>query len=247
VPAAAFPLAPGLWRIPTARFDLLNSYAFVETDGSVTLVDAGYDTTTPRIVAGLAAIGRAPQDVRRVVLTHAHADHAGGAAGWQTDHGSHVAAHRADADSLGQGRNPAGDRRYRRTRLLARFTAATYAPVHVDVALTDGEVLDVAGGLRVVHTPGHTPGHVSLLHEPTGVLVTGDVVANVLGLNRLAPMVCQDYPLSLRSSHVLAELDYRVAAFTHGPPITDGARDKVRRFIAWRSRATRRHERRWAG
>ena len=243
---AAVPIAENVWRIPTAPFDLLNSFAFVEPDGSVTLVDAGYAATTPRVVAGLAALGAAPQDVRRVVLTHAHADHAGGAAGWQADHGSHVAAHRDDVADLGAGVNPAGDRRYRRTRLLARFTAATYAPVRVDVVLSDGEVLDVAGGLRVVHTPGHTAGHVSLLHEPTGVLVTGDVIANVAGLNRLAPMVCQDYPLSLVSSHALAELDYRVAAFTHGPHIGDGARERVRRFVRARSKATRRHERRWA-
>lgn len=244
MPDAATALAPGVWRIPTARFDLLNSYAFVEDDGSVTLVDAGYDTTTPRIVAGLAAIGAAPQDVRRVVLTHAHADHAGGAATWQDEYGSHVAAHRDEVDALAGGRNTSGDPRYRRTRWFARFTAATYAPVHVDVHLVDGEVLDVAGGLRVVHTPGHTAGHVSLLHEPSGVLVTGDVIANVLGLNRLAPMVCQDYPLSLRSSHALAELDYAVAAFTHGPPITEGAREQVRRFVGRRARATRRHQRR---
>ena len=245
MPDAAHLLAPGVWRLPTARFDLLNSFAFVEDDGSVTLVDAGYENTTPRVVAGLAAIGAAPQDVRRVVLTHAHADHAGGAAGWQSG-GSHVAAHAEDVDDLAAGVNPTGDARYRRTRLLRRFTAATYAPVRVDVVLSDGEVLDVAGGLRVVHTPGHTAGHVSLLHEPSGVLVTGDVIANVGGLNRLAPMVCQDYPLSLRSSHALAELDYRVAAFTHGPHIADGAREKVRRFVARRARATARHARRFA-
>lgn len=245
MPAAASRLAERVWRIPTARADLVNSYAFGEDDGSVTLVDAGYAGWTPRLVAGLAAMGAAREDVRRLVLTHAHSDHAGGAAGWQAG-GTEVAAHTADVHALARGVNPSGDRRYRRTRLLARFTAGRYAPVRVDVALTDGQELDVAGGLRVVHTPGHTDGHVSLLHPGSGVLVTGDVIANVLGLNRLAPMVCQDYPLSLRSSHALAETEYSVAAFTHGPPITDGAREKVRRFVARRAGRTLAHARRWS-
>ena len=55
------------------------------------------------------------------------------------------------------------------------------SPVTVGEELVDGQVLDVAGGLRVVHTPGHSPGHVSYLHEPSGVLVTGDAIFNVLG------------------------------------------------------------------
>ena len=50
----------------------------------------------------------------------------------------------------------------------------------VDEVLVDGQLLDVAGGLRVLHTPGHSPGHISLLHEPTGVLITGDAIWNML-------------------------------------------------------------------
>jgi hypothetical protein len=71
---------PEVWRIPTLPFDLLSSFAFLEDDGSVTLVDCGLKRAPARIVAGLAAIGKAPGDVRRIVLTHAHIDHVGGLA-----------------------------------------------------------------------------------------------------------------------------------------------------------------------
>ena len=73
-------LADGVWRIPTAPFSGTNSFAFVDVDGQVTLVDCGLSFAPPRIVAGLAAFGKHPRDVTRIVLTHAHADHAGGAA-----------------------------------------------------------------------------------------------------------------------------------------------------------------------
>ncbi|PWU54427.1 MBL fold metallo-hydrolase, partial [Micromonospora globispora] len=93
--SAAVPLAPGVWRIPTVGRALVNSYAFVDDDGAVTLVDCGLKRAPARIVRGLAAIGKAPADVTRIVLTHAHRDHAGGAAELARRTGAPVAAHRA--------------------------------------------------------------------------------------------------------------------------------------------------------
>jgi glyoxylase-like metal-dependent hydrolase (beta-lactamase superfamily II) len=101
-----------------------------------------------------------------------------------------------------------------------------------------GQTLDVAGGLEVVHTPGHTPGHVSLLHRPSRVMVTGDSIWNMR--SRLTwPVLafCTDVRLTQQTADTLGELEYDVAAFTHGPEIRDGAREAVRGFLA---RAVRR-------
>jgi len=76
----AVQLAPGVWRIPTAGRHLVNSFALVQDDGSVTLVDCGLTKAPARIVAGLALPGLAPAGVTRIVLTHVHPYHAGGAA-----------------------------------------------------------------------------------------------------------------------------------------------------------------------
>jgi glyoxylase-like metal-dependent hydrolase (beta-lactamase superfamily II) len=101
-------------------------------------------------------------------------------------------------------------------------------------------VLDVGGGLRVLHTPGHTPGHMSLLHEPTRVLITGDSIWNMLG-RRTWPIsaLCTDFALTKRTAHVLGEADYDVAAFTHGPEIREGAREAVRDFLRRKGAETR--------
>ena len=109
---------------------------------------------------------------------------------------------------------------------------ATFTSVPVVTELSDGQLLDVAGGLRVVHTPGHTPGHVSLLHEPTGVLITGDAIFN-MGARMMWPLavICTSARQNRQSAHVLGELDYLVAAFTHGPEIRDNARETVRGFL----------------
>lgn len=75
--SAAIEMAPGVFRIPTMG-DYINTIAFVEDDGSVTLVDCGVKKAPPKIVAGLAAMGKAPADVQKIVpRRHAHNDHAG--------------------------------------------------------------------------------------------------------------------------------------------------------------------------
>jgi glyoxylase-like metal-dependent hydrolase (beta-lactamase superfamily II) len=98
--------------------------------------------------------------------------------------------------------------------------------------LADGQVLDVAGGLRVVATPGHSPGHISLVHEASRTLITGDAIFNVLGVRYSPRVLCSDFRLNRRTAHVLGELEYDRAGFTHGPEIVDGAREAVRSFLA---------------
>ena len=78
-----------------------------------------------------------------------------------------------------------------------------------------------AGGIRVVHTPGHSPGHASYLHEESGVLITGDAIFNVLGRRWPLKMLCSNFAMTKKTAHRLGELEYSTAAFTHGPEIRE--------------------------
>lgn len=225
-------LAANLWRIPTVPASLVNSYAFVEEDGSVTLVDTGLKQAPPRIVAGLAAIGKHPKDVQCIVLTHAHPDHAGGVAEMARQTGAPVTLHEAEHPWAEAGEVLAKPKETSLLgRLLTRVSKPAFTPFEPAASLHDGEVLPVAGGLRVVYTPGHSPGHVSLLHEPSRVLVTGDAIFNVRRLRWSPKSFCADFAMSKQTAHRLGELDYDVAAFTHGPEIRDNAREQVRGFL----------------
>jgi glyoxylase-like metal-dependent hydrolase (beta-lactamase superfamily II) len=189
-----------------------------------------------RISAALDHLGIAPHDVTRIVLTHAHSDHAGGAAEMvRRTRADAVSIHRDDAQSARTGVTPPPDASLRLGRLLRRVQRrgeTAFEPVPVDQELGDGDLLPVAGGLRVVHTPGHSPGHVSLLHEPTGVLVVGDALFNWRGIGWSVPFFCSDFRLSQRTAQRFADLDFTVAAFMHGPHVSTHARREVGRFLA---------------
>ena len=232
----AVPLADGVFRIPTAGRNFINSFALVQDDGSVTLVDTGLKEAPARIVAGLAALGKHPRDVTRIVLTHVHPDHAGGAAGMSRRTGAPVLVHGDDHAWARSGEiTGSHDPSTRWGRLFARAGTSTVEAFEPGPPLRDGDLLPVSGGLRVVHTPGHSPGHVSLLVEESATLITGDALFNFgfLGGARLSPaFLCSDFAMTERTAHRLGELDYQVAAFTHGPEIRDRARETVRRLLA---------------
>jgi glyoxylase-like metal-dependent hydrolase (beta-lactamase superfamily II) len=157
-----------------------------------------------------------------VVLTHAHGDHCGGLGALA---GIPVAAHGADADLLAEGRmsrpmTPAPHCPDHLREMLKGEPPVT-DPIAVEVRLAEG-VIPGFEELTVVHTPGHSAGHISLLWDRAGgVLVVGDAAANQGALT--AAPVAEDHELGEASLRRLAELDFEVAVFGHGPPITENA------------------------
>lgn len=233
----AVQVADGVWRIPTAPADFINSYLLAGDDGTLTLVDAGTRSAPKKLLAALDGLGKAPGDVTHLLLSHAHNDHTGGARRVQEATGSAVQTHEREAIYVREGRMPRADTSTRGGRLMARLPGKVkgFAKVGVDDTFADGDVLPLAGGIQVVHTPGHTPGHCSFLHPGSGVLITADAIFNVRGLRYSFKSSCTDVRLSRESAARLGELDFAVAGFTHGAHISTGAQTAVRAFLAGRS------------
>jgi len=229
-PDPAVQLAPNVWRIPLVR-DFVNGFILRDDDGQVTLVDMGIKRSGKKVLAALASIGSGPSDVTRLMLTHAHPDHAGGAAYVAQQTGRDFGIHEADADFARRGVSPPRDPSFLLGRLLGRSKNG-FPAVQVGETFTDGQVVPFAGGIQVVHTPGHSPGHASYLLLDSGVLITGDAIFNVRGLRWPIKSFCTDFRLTTQTAVRLAELDYEVAAFTHGPELTDRPREHIRRFLA---------------
>jgi glyoxylase-like metal-dependent hydrolase (beta-lactamase superfamily II) len=235
-------VAPGVHRLGT---DLVNFYAIAEGE-RLTIVDAGIPGFAPQIEPALAAIGRSLDQLEALVLTHPDGDHIG-AAPFLRRAGARVLIGERDAERLRTAKRKRAERGLARYlirpatwRLLAHFARGGALRVpRIEGAETygDGEVLEVPGSPRAIHTPGHTEGHCALYLERSSALLVGDALCTLNPLTgrrgpQLMPSALNvDSERCLRSVERLAAIDARTVLPGHGEPWTEGtaaAAERVR-------------------
>ncbi|MEU5536018.1 MBL fold metallo-hydrolase [Streptomyces sp. NPDC020362] len=219
-------LAPGVFRIPTTRRD---AAFLIEGEDGYTLIDVGWAGAPKVILATLAELRRAPSDIKRIVITHAHPDHVQGAADMRELTRAPILAHAAEHAWLAQGRVPAEGRSGRLGRALDHLPKLRWRPFSADDTLLDGMLVEGGGGLRVIHTPGHSPGHVVFVHAPSRTLLVGDAVFH-RGALALGPAPLAADPLLRAPSLTLIGREFKAIGFAHGPALTGGG---VERFHKW--------------
>lgn len=208
----------------------------IEAGDDLVLIDAGLRGSPPRITEAIYSLGRLPQDVTAIIVTHAHPDHVGGLAEMKRRTGAQVWMHPADAELVargvygrpfGPGPSRAGNAVRRAMNLMP---GGKGLPVPTDHEIADGEELPFAG-LCALHTPGHTAGHIALLlPRDGGVLFVGDAASN-MARTGLSPLN-EDLEVSRRSLERLASLEFEIACFSHGRPLRHGANQAFRELVA---------------
>ena len=202
-----------------------NTYILLDADG-LTVIDAGLPRSERKILAYIASLGRSAQDVKRIVITHADMDHVGGLAALQKASGARTYASKLEAEAIAAGKpsreiqSPGFSPRRLFFALMRPFMKIT--PVQVDEIVEEGQTLPALGGLRVVETPGHTPGHISLFAPAAGVLFSGDsIVSDQNGLHGSRPGLTWDEVKARESERKQAALGARIVCTGHGPVVMD--------------------------
>ena len=195
-----------------------NSYLVEESDGTLTLVDVGMQADGKRILEFIISkMKREPSEVKTIVITHCHVDHTRGLAAIKAATGAKVAVHEADADFVsGKKRYPSpGGAMGFAFSVMSPFSKVT--PVEPDIMLKEG---DTVGRLAVFHTPGHTPGSISLHDGQDRVLFVGDTARYVKGrLEGPPPRFTQHMDQAKTSIQRLSSLDFEVMLSGHGEPL----------------------------
>jgi glyoxylase-like metal-dependent hydrolase (beta-lactamase superfamily II) len=201
-------IAPGVHAVP-----LIGAVGHVVCEERLTLIDAGLPGSGRRLARYLATIGRSLDEIDRIVCTHGHPDHIGGVREL-AGKGVAVYLHRADLPALEVSLRQALSRPTRGKL----FGYAARNPGHT-TPIDDGAVLPVLDGLEVIHTPGHTPGSISLYARRDGLLFVGDALEVRRGRVTFAsPFFSDDMATARMSVKRMAGFDVKTIVFGHDPP-----------------------------
>lgn len=220
-------IAPGVHQVR-----MLGADAFLIAEDRLTLIDAGMVGSRLMLERYLRRIGRRLIELERIICTHGHPDHIGGVHELVRDRDDvTILIHPDDLAGLQLPLREAmartRDGAVRRGRLIQYLTRAPAGCTPVE----DGALLPMLGGLRVVHTPGHTPGSICLYAERLRLLFSGDVLQVIRGrLTYASALFSHDHAGARASVERLAALDVATIALSHYAPWTDDANGLLRQL-----------------
>ena len=202
-----------------------NPYILVDPDG-LTVIDTGIPHSEAKILAYIASLGKSAHDVKRILITHSDFDHVGSLAALQKATGARTYASPVEAAAIAAGKSSRPVKRtgFSMRRLLFGLMRPFMkgAAFQVGETLTDGQILPVLGGLSVVETIGHTPGHISFFAPAASILFCGDsMVTDENGIHGSRSNFTWDEAKAREAERKQAALGARIVCSGHGPVVMD--------------------------
>jgi glyoxylase-like metal-dependent hydrolase (beta-lactamase superfamily II) len=198
-------------------------YVIDDADG-LTVIDTSLPGQTNHILAQTKTLNK---PVKRLLLTHAHPDHVGSLPELKAATGAQLIVHELEKPVV-EGQIPIPRVPPEELGVIKlRPPHTVLKPTPVDQVVVGGETLAIMGGLEVVFTPGHAPGHISFWQPQHRLLFSGDVLFNMTKMGLPFRMLTVDMAENKRSIRKVAKLDPAIICFGHGEPVRDNAAQRL--------------------
>jgi len=218
------------------RTMVMNLSLILDDEHGHILVDAAMPNNEKQIETAIAAEGFPLASIKHILVTHQDIDHIGSLFAIQQATGATVYAHRIEVPyiegKLRSVKYPSPERLKANPGFKEMLDGLVRCPV--DKMLEDGDILDFAGGIRAILTPGHTPGHTSFFLERSKALILGDAMTSENGtLNSFNPDATPDHGEATESIRKLADLPEVTAIIAyHGGLVDDDPLGQLKRIAA---------------
>jgi len=208
-----------------------NSYLVIKKDG-ILLIDTGLPGNGEKIIKYIEGLGKKGQDIRYIILTHSDPDHSGSVAELKKITNARVAIHEADAPCI-SGERPVREIKGTTGKLFSFLLKRImkFQPVEPDLLLKEGDEIE---GFKVIHTPGHTPGSISLYGKE--VLFSGDALqvdrsGNLTPPRKLVTFDVKQAHKSIKKINNL-NLEFKILLPGHGKVILKDASEMLKDLLA---------------
>jgi len=202
----------GLRAVQIEYADGLDTEVYIlECEGGLILVDVGF---TPlcheNIQAELDSMGSKWEDIKMIIITHAHGDHINNLAKVKELTNAEIVIGEGDENALEE-----------RTGVRA------------EIVLAQGDVIGACGNIEIIHVAGHSPGNLSLYMHKYKAIIAGDTIFGDSEGTLEAPpeKYCTDVDLAAKNLSILAEYDFDALLLSHGKNTYEGAKEKVLKLI----------------
>lgn len=209
-------------KIGSSSYSLdVNGHCALITSNRLILIDTGTQPDAMDLIAEIEKTGYKASDIESIIITHTHPDHVGGLAHLKEMSNAVIAAHELEADYISKKKiydGPPGPE------------SQQHPGTPIDKLLKDGQTYD---GFLVIHTPGHTPGHISLLDTELELLIAGDALKNDSeGLVPMPDMFTQNPYQHRQSIKKLNNYDFKHLIVGHGHPVEYEAKEMLNTLVS---------------
>jgi len=202
--------------------------SYLVKENGLTLIDTGFKGDFKKIENQIKELGFKMKDIKTIILTHCHSDHCANVNKIKKYSNAKVIAHENEKQYFEKKDKIRYKEVVKKVFWLIMNTFFGVEKININKEVKDGDVIGILGGIRIIHTPGHTPGSMALYHPNKRILFSGDSLNNEKSFEICRGIYNTDDNILLQSVKKYLELNIEKICVGHGKSVLKDGKDKIK-------------------